>query len=580
MKAASSKVEKPTIDDVLKKLEKISLIHYDASDDAKGGQRNRPNCDLRQDHDEVHPEDKENRSQPIGAPISTLPSPLPLPFGEVGQYQKETEKLRSLSIQLRLMRQKGHRGHSKDAVVASIKTSATESKESYSQAVNGPIVQVMSAEKLLALAKHEEVVKQALRMASAATKIQSTFRGSMLRINLLRSKKEHAALTNAASKISCAWRRFCCRREFIHIVRDVVVCQSVARRRSSKKKVDLVRSELRINAATVIQANWRAYSAMQKFGKTKSRILKSQATVRTWLAVRRLKLLSQQVSFALRRYYGDLGCNYVTAVDVTLCQPMVRLQQQMAACTDIQTNWGVFAAKKCRLESKHRWRSEREGKQRMKASAVTKLTSAWRRYYYQTTYKQTVRYVITCQSIIRRDTAVKKVEKLRIERLMNCSTTLIQMQWRKFAAAKSFQRRRSAIIALQAAVRMWTAARRWKMLRQEILSAFMRFQSQGAYTLTAKDVAVCQSVVQHCSLSKATTTESNDDNPKSAKDGASSPFLTVDTGKDITKLCNQILAEPGVETDSHDFAMIYMSMISPEADVEAIYLSPRSKEEN
>lgn len=70
---------------------------------------------------------------------------------------------------------------------------------------------------------------------------------------------------------------------------------------------------------------------------------------------------------------------------------MVRLQQQMAACTDIQTNWGVFAAKKCRLESKHRWRSEREGKQRMKASAVTKLTSAWRRFYYQNTYKRTVR---------------------------------------------------------------------------------------------------------------------------------------------------------------------------------------------
>lgn len=101
---------------------------------------------------------------------------------------------------------------------------------------------------------------------------------------------------------------------------DVVVCQSVARRRSSKKKVDLVRSELRINAATVIQANWRAYSAMQKFGKTKSRILKSQATVRTWLAVRRLKLLSQQVSFALRRYYGDLGCNYVTAVGRSSCK--------------------------------------------------------------------------------------------------------------------------------------------------------------------------------------------------------------------------------------------------------------------
>jgi hypothetical protein len=79
----------------------------------------------------------------------------------------------------------------------------------------------MSAEKQEALAKHEEVVKQALRMASAATKIQSTFRGSMLRINLLRSKKQQAALIKAASEISCAWRRFYCRREYVQIVRGM-----------------------------------------------------------------------------------------------------------------------------------------------------------------------------------------------------------------------------------------------------------------------------------------------------------------------------------------------------------------------
>lgn len=194
-----------------------------------------------------------------------------------------------------------------------------------------------------------------------------------------------------------------------------------------------------------------------------------------------------------------------------------------------------------------------------------------------------------------------------MEHRRNCNTTLIQTQWRKFAALKKFDRTRSATIVLQAAVRMWTAARRWKMLRQEILSAFMRFQSQGAYTLTAKgtffcdvnfhlrvtcfvwspvklvlflDVAVCQSVVQHCSLSKAKHTKTRDDKTKRPKDGTPSQSLTVDTRNEIASLCNQILAEPGVETDSHDFAMIYMSMISPEADVEAIYLSPRSKEEN
>lgn len=39
---------------------------------------------------------------------------------------------------------------------------------------------------------------------------------------------------------------------------------------------------------------------------------------------------------------------------------------------------------------------------------------------------------------------------------------------------------------IQSAARMMLAAKRWKMLRNEILSAFARFQSQGEYTLTAK----------------------------------------------------------------------------------------------
>ena len=39
------------------------------------------------------------------------------------------------------------------------------------------------------------------------------------------------------------------------------------------------------------------------------------------------------------------------------------------------------------------------------------------------------------------------------------------------------------------------------------------------------------------------------------------------------------MTQPGLKTsDSHDFAMIYMSMMSPEADVEAIYLQTGSKE--
>eukprot|EP00804_Cyclotella_cryptica_P025103 CCRYP_012973-RA/>CCRYP_012973-RA protein AED:0.32 eAED:0.32 QI:263/1/1/1/0.83/0.71/7/1564/581 len=581
MNANPSMIEKPSFDDVLKKLEKVSRIHYVASDDATKKQSSDQICDTRQASDEMRIEDKENRSARIDAPRTGLASPKLLhPLRTTGQQQKESDKIRSLSIQLRLMRQKGQRGHLKDADVTGMKTSVAGNKETKYEAVNGLAVQGKSFEEQEELAKHEEVVKQALRMASAATKLQSTFRGSMRRIKLLRSKEEEAALTKAATGISCAWRGFCCRREYIQTVRDVIVCQSLARRRSSKKRVELVRSELRINAATVIQSKWRAHATMHEFGKTQASIVKSQATVRMWLAVRRLKLLSREVSFALRRYYSDLGCKYVTAVDVTLSQPMVRLQQQLAACTDIQSKCGVLATRKCRLSSNDMGSSKGEDKEHMKANAATKLSSAWRRFHYEKIYNVTVRYVITCQSIIRRDLAVKKVEKLRMEHRRNCNSTRIQKQWRKFAGQKTFKQMKSAAIAIQATVRMWTAARRWKMLRQEILSAFMRFQSQGAYTLTSKDVAVCQSVIQHCSLSKAKTTKTNEDKAKCPKENTPSQSLTVDTANAITTLCNKILAEPGVETDSHDFAMIYMSMISPEADVEAIYLSPRSKDEN
>lgn len=585
MEATSSTIEKPTIDDVLKKLEKISRIQCVASDDGTRKQSSSPNCDTRQALEETQSEDKENRSELIDAPGSGLaPSKmLAPPFRTAGQQQKESDKIRSLSIQLRLMRQKGQRGHMKNLDLRGTKTFIAGSMEAPSEAVYGLAVQGRSeitSDEQEQLAKHEEVVKQALRMASAATKLQSAFRGSMLRIKLLQMKKNAAALANAASGISRAWRRFYCRRKYIQIVRDVILCQSVARRCSSKKKAEEVKSKRRIKSATIIQTKWRTHAMMQEFGNAKSRIVKSQATLRMWLTARRLKVLSREVSFALKKYYSELGCKYITAVDVTLSQSMVRLHQQMAACMDIQAKCGVFASKKYQLESNYREHSEGEEKKQMKSNAVTKLSSSWRRFHFQTMYTRTLRCVITCQSIFRRDSALRKVQQLRTEHRRNCSTTLIQTQWRKFRATKTFKRTRSATITLQAAVRMWTAARRWTMLRQEILSAFMRFQSQGAYILTAKDVAVCQSVVKRCSLTKAKTAKSKDDKTKPSYDGTPATYVTVDTSNNITALCNQILAEPGVHTDSHDFAMIYMSMISPEADVEAIYLSPRSKEEN
>jgi hypothetical protein len=70
-------------------------------------------------------------------------------------------------------------------------------------------------------------------------------------------------------------------------------------------------------------------------------------------------------------------------------------------------------------------------------------------------------------------------------------------------------------------------------------------------------------------LATSTTTPEVSYSPKSNS-------VTI-TSNEISILCNQIMTEPGRES-SHDFAMIYMSMVSPESDVEAIYLNSCSED--
>jgi hypothetical protein len=94
--------------------------------------------------------------------------------------------------------------------------------------------------------------------------------------------------------------------------------------------------------------------------------------------------------------------------------------------------------------------------------------------------------VIMCQSIARRNSESRKVEKLWNDHRSECAAILIQANWRAFSVAKEYKCIISKVVTIQSTVRMWLAAKRWKVLRQEILSAFARFQSQGRYTLTAK----------------------------------------------------------------------------------------------
>jgi hypothetical protein len=90
------------------------------------------------------------------------------------------------------------------------------------------------------------------------------------------------------------------------------------------------------------------------------------------------------------------------------------------------------------------------------------------------------------------------------------------------------------------------------------------------------DVAVCQSVILNTSMEKVKSMKSEDDTADCSDYTHSK--ITVVTSNEASKLRNQVLVDPDVQTP-HEFAMIYTSLISPEADVEAVYLSPRSQAE-
>jgi hypothetical protein len=240
------------------------------------------------------------------------------------------DKLRTFSIQLQLMHKKGRPATNKAVATDSIPNISGSRLESCSmdsthlntttRSVDASTVtyRASNCRQLISNstvgnsasseeAAHEEVVKNALRMASASTRIQSVFKGSTVR----RKMNEEKVKMTKAEKIACAWRCL------------------VARRLLAFKKAEML-------AASSIQACWRAAAALKQYRQVRCKVVKCQASIRMWLSLRRLNILSKEVSSSLQRYSKQLGPD-ASAVDATLTQPLIRLQKQLNALTTLQS---------------------------------------------------------------------------------------------------------------------------------------------------------------------------------------------------------------------------------------------------
>jgi hypothetical protein len=113
-----------------------------------------------------------------------------------------------------------------------------------------------------------------LRNSHALT-IQTAVRAMQARKRL---KRVHAAIT-----IQTAWRGFICCADYMFVISDVILMQSVARRWLQRKEYARLLHEHKSKAATVVQTSWRRDMHSTDYLITISDFVQTQSVVRSWI---------------------------------------------------------------------------------------------------------------------------------------------------------------------------------------------------------------------------------------------------------------------------------------------------------
>ncbi|KAL7520846.1 hypothetical protein ACHAWX_005550 [Stephanocyclus meneghinianus] len=300
-------------------------------------------------------------------------------------------------------------------------------------------------------------------------RLQYFFRRCIAWSRLVHLRKEkYLRESGASTRIAAVWRRFRCRREFTRCVHDIVVIQSIARRKVGCKKLELLRLEKReacsrriqsewkarverrrINrillnmrhmkhversAAVMIQATWRRNSAIQCFSHYKCNTILLQSRCRMWIA---------------RSRY-----NHVVR-DVTLCQSTIRKYLAVKTAKALRHDLRMT----CATVIQTRWRGHVAIQRYVQCLYFTILIqSAARSRIVRIQCRQIIEDITVCQSAARRYLAANEANVLRLKR--DCAI-LVQTWWRCCNALQRFTLYRGCAILIQSSVRKWITMRHY-----------------------------------------------------------------------------------------------------------------------
>jgi len=307
------------------------------------------------------------------------------------------------------------------------------------------------------VARRHAAIKEAETRYDSIICIQSVYRGVQCRRSL-------QVLHNHATVIQTAWRSFSAQMNYQFDVVDIIIVQSVARRRSAQKKLAAMKHRKYTKAAVTIQKYWRSYDSTMNYLHSIADILIVQSVVRRWIAARyvpkyrdelhrkmstriqtavrgwvsRRKFLKQMSAIKIQKTFRGFHCyiDYVfTVADIVMVQTTVR---------------GWLAKRE--FERVKEIRSE----ERIQNAAIT-IQKTFRGYQAHMNMLFTLVHIIIVQSVVRRRIAMIKLKPMLME---HRASTSIQRAWRNHYARTTYFLHSSARI-IQAAVRGWFAHSAW-----------------------------------------------------------------------------------------------------------------------
>jgi hypothetical protein len=345
-------------------------------------------------------------------------------------------------------------------------------------------------------------------------------------------------LSKSAIPIQCAARRYLAKREALDRMWAIIQVQSYFRRWRCEANF-----QAHVHAATSIQKIARCWLARQNVKDSHAAATSIQKMVRGYLAaahaydaiyyICRLQALTRGYLTRLENARREEAAATLQAFYLKL------LERKVEAAIIIQKTYRGHKIYKALhgmphvigLQTLYRGYKARKDYTAQRSSA-TKIQTIWRSYYATIDFQMQVADIITAQSIVRRWSALREAELLRLS--ANTEAVIsIQSMWRLCLAKNELKRHRATrkiqstwrgyqaytdyvflivdVLVVQRKIRQWLAIQKVQGMRKEkaavvVQTSWRRHQAQRNLVLSLANIIIVQSVARRF-LSKSTVVE-------------------------------------------------------------------------